>query len=62
MGMMVGQKSKTKKVDKQPEANPNGQIQMVTQEQALLQLLGNIQRQQQVLGGKLDAIFAKLNE
>ena len=73
MGMMVGQKSKAKKKveEKQAEQPPNGQpnVQMMTMEQAILQSLGliqrtvaNIERQQIILGGKIDACFEKLKE
>ena len=77
MGMMVGQKSKantkakTVKREAKIEQPPNGQpnIQMITMEQAILNGLGliqrtvaNIERQQLILGGKIDAVMEKLNE
>ncbi len=76
MGMMVGQKTKAKNAkakveEKQATQSQNGQpnVQMVTMEQAILQSLGiiqrtvaNIERQQVILGGKIDACYEKLNE
>ena len=71
--MRAGQKSKAKskagkgKVDQPPKGQPN--IQIVTMEQAILNSLGmiqrtiaNIERQQLVLGAKIDACFEKLTE
>ncbi len=71
MGMMVGQKTKKKAEEKQAAQPQNGQpnVQMMTMEQAILQSLGmiqravaNIERQQIILGGKIDACFEKLNK
>ncbi len=63
--------AKKKVEEKQAAQPPNGQpnVQMVTMEQAILTNLGqilrtvaNIERQQLILGGKIDACFEKLNE
>jgi len=72
MGMLMAQAKKVPKAQEEQDAQPpNGQsnVKMITMEQAILNNLGlvlrtvaNIERQQLILGGKIDEVFKKLNE